>query len=568
MTERPADRSLQDLSEEFFQVMNSTDPLSATMMGVTGFDALVPDPSRAGAERNAARFARIEAQLATIEVESLNDSDRINYEVLGRLAWGARSDLEHGLWEANASAAGYVSPQSMVFQAVPTAPLGDAIAVDSYLQRLSSLGEYFDAIVSRHRQASSEGRASTESGVLQAVEQLDGHLAQPLPEDVLVSLPLPADGHEDSTRARIAELVETQVRPAMRRLRAVLQDELLPVARPDDRVGICFIPGGEEGYRDAVRRHTTTELSPAEIHQIGRDRVATLGEEWSELGGRVLGTTDIAEIRVRLRDDPAFRFSSQAEIVKVVTDALSRAEAARDRWFPTWNLPACVVEEINPIEASNAALAYYRPPTADGSRPAAHCVLTTNPEQRFVYEYEALAFHESSPGHHLQITSAQALTGLPAYRRHLDAELCGYIEGWGLYSERLADEMGLYSSDLQRLGMLSFESLRACRLVVDTGMHHLGWSRQQAIDYMWNNTATTMANVTNEIQRYISWPGQALAYMVGCREIRRLRKVAEERLGARFDIRAFHGAVLSNAAVPLGVLEGVVLRWIDEVPVH
>ncbi|MGB9483994.1 MAG: DUF885 domain-containing protein, partial [Candidatus Dormiibacterota bacterium] len=146
------------------------------------------------------------------------------------------------------------------------------------------------------------------------------------------------------------------------------------------------------------------------------------------------------------------------------------------------------------------------------------------------------------------------------------AEVCGYIEGWGLYSERLADEMGLYTSDLQRLGMLSFESLRACRLVVDTGIHHQGWSRQRAIDYMWNNTATTMANVTNEIQRYISWPGQALAYMIGCREIRRLRSVAEQRLGARFDVRAFHGAVLSNAAVPLGVLEGIVLRWIESVP--
>jgi uncharacterized protein (DUF885 family) len=144
--------------------------------------------------------------------------------------------------------------------------------------------------------------------------------------------------------------------------------------------------------------------------------------------------------------------------------------------------------------------------------------------------------------------------------------VCGYIEGWGLYSERLADEMGLYTSDLQRLGMVSFEALRACRLVVDTGMHHLGWTRQQARDYMWSNTATPLANVSNEIDRYIAWPGQALAYMVGCREIRRLRATAEQRLGGRFDIRGFHGAVLSNGAVPLGVLEGIVLTWIDSVP--
>jgi uncharacterized protein (DUF885 family) len=323
------------------------------------------------------------------------------------------------------------------------------------------------------------------------------------------------------------------------------------------------VPGGEDGYRDLVRRHTTTELSPAEIHQIGLDRIASLQAEWSERGARVMGTSDVAEVRRRLRQDPTLRFAATEEIVGVVSDALVRAEAALDLWFPDYQLPTCVVEEISPIEANNAPLAYYRPASNDGSRPAAHCVLTTNPGQRFTYEYEALAFHESNPGHHLQIASAQSLSGLPTYRGHLDAELCGYIEGWGLYSERLADEMGLYTSELQRLGMLSFDALRACRLVVDTGMHYLGWSRQQAVEYMWNNTATTMANVQNEIQRYISWPGQALAYMIGCREIRRLRALAEERLQSRFDVRAFHGAVLSNGAVPLGVLEGIVLTWMD-----
>ena len=165
-----------------------------------------------------------------------------------------------------------------------------------------------------------------------------------------------------------------------------------------------------------------------------------------------------------------------------------------------------MIEEIDPVEAGNAPLAYYRPPAAGGRRPGAHCLLTGNPQDRFVYEYEALSFHESTPGHHLQIASAQTLE-MPGFRRFLDAEVCGYCEGWGLYCERLADEMGLYTSDLQRLGMLSFDALRACRLVVDTGMHHYGWSRAQAMDFMWRNTATTRANVRNEIDRYIGWPG-------------------------------------------------------------
>jgi len=565
VTEIGPNPTLQRLSEDFFQAMHLADPLNATMLGVEGFDALLPDPSREGSKRNAARFAGIEDQLAELDPGALNTSDRINHAVLSWLAWGARTELEHGLWEANASAAAYVSPQAMVFQAVPSAPLTDAAGADGYLQRLEGLGAYFDAVSERYRQASAQGRISTRSGVLQAIDQLEGHLAQPLAEDALVSPELPPDVDPTQVRARMAELLETVVRPAMGRLHAALRDELLPVARGDDLVGIRFVPGGEEGYRDVVRRHTTTELSPAEIHQVGLDRIAGLQREWSELGRRVLGTSDVAEVLRRLREDPSLRFATTHEIVDVVSNALRRADAALDLWFPSYQLPSCVVEEISPIEANNAPLAYYRPASEDGSRPAAHCVLTTDPGQRFTYEYEALAFHESNPGHHLQIASARTLTGLPTYRRHLDAELCGYIEGWGLYTERLADEMGLYSSDLQRLGMLSFDALRACRLVVDTGMHYLGWSRQQAVDYMWNNTATTMANVNNEIQRYISWPGQALAYMIGCREIRRLRALAEDRLQARFDIRAFHGAVLSNGAVPLGVLEGIVLTWIDTV---
>ncbi len=223
-----------------------------------------------------------------------------------------------------------------------------------------------------------------------------------------------------------------------------------------------------------------------------------------------------------------------------------------------------MIEEIDPLEAGNAALAYYRPPAAGGSRPGAHCVLTAQPERRFVYEYEALAFHESTPGHHLQVASAQTLDHLPAFRRYLDAEVCAYVEGWGLYSERLADEMGLYSSDLFRLGMLSFDALRACRLVVDTGMHHLGWPREQAVDFMWAHTATTRENVANEIDRYIGWPGQALAYMVGRREIRRLRNEAHAALGPAFDVRRFHGAVLGEGAVPLDVLAEVVHRWTSE----
>jgi uncharacterized protein (DUF885 family) len=554
---------LAHLSAEFFEIQHTADPFNATLLGVSGFDGLVPDPSRAGSSANAAKIADLERRLLTIDPGGLNLADRINHAVLSRLAWGARSDLEHGLWETGASADSYSSPQAMIFMSVPTAPLNDVTGVEQYLQRLAALPPFLDAILDRYREAKADGRRPTRVGVGQAIEQLRGHLALSLAEDTLLSLPLPGDVDEDRVKARASEIVTDFVRPAMRRLLAGLEDELLPVARSDEHVGIRCVPGGEEGYLAAVRRHTTTDLTPDEIHQIGLDCLAELRAEWAELGGRVFGTSDVPEILARLRDDRSLRFSSASQIVDTVTDALRRAEEVRDDWFPAYDIADCVIEEINPIEAGNAALAHYRPPSADRTRPGAHCVLTAHPQDRLVYEYEALAFHESTPGHHLQIATAQTLTELPAYRRYLDAEVCGYVEGWGLYSERLADEMGLYTSDLARLGMLSFDALRACRLVVDTGMHHLGWSRQQAMQFMWDNTATTQANVRNEIDRYIAWPGQALAYMIGRREIRRLRSVAENRLGSRFDLRAFHGAVLGNGAVPLGVLEQIVLGWID-----
>ena len=557
-----AQAALAQLSEEFFEVVHAADPFGATQVGAPGFDALVPDPSRAGAARDAQRLAGIEERLGHIDPALLDQAGRVNHAVLAHLAWAARSDLEHGLWEANASAGGYVSPQAVVFMSVPAALLDSAAAVDGYLQRLRGLGGYFDAATARYREARQDGRIPTEVGTRQAMAQIEGHLGRDVTADTMVTVRLPGGVDEAAVRRAAAGLVDGQIRPALRRLLACLQDELLPVARPGERVGIRFVPGGAEGYRAAVRKHTTTELAPEEIHQIGLDVLAALQDEWAELGEKVLQVTDVPAIHERLREDRSLRFADSAQIVRTVTAALQRAEEARDSWFPRFDIPGCVIEEIDPVEAGNAPLAYYRPPAAGGKRPGAHCVLTAEPQQRYVYEYEALSFHESTPGHHMQIASSQTLP-LPAFRRFLDAEVCGYVEGWGLYCERLADEMGLYTSDLQRLGMLSFDALRACRLVVDTGMHHHGWSRAQAMDFMWRNTATTQSNVRNEIDRYIGWPGQALAYMVGRREIRRLRERAERRLGARFDIRGFHGTVLGNGAVPLGVLDQLVADWAD-----
>lgn len=556
MTDSTREKVLS-LGEAYFEIAHSTDPYTATVLGVSGFDDATPDPRRGASEEALRRLAGVEAELASVP-EPTDLATRVDKEVLSALVFGMSTEHRHRLWEANASAASYSAPQAMAFQSVPVAVVRTSEAVDAYEARLDALGGYFAGIVESFRLAQAEGRFSTRVGIAQAIEQLDGHLAQGAAGDAFINVPLPPELDTPSQRARFADIVSRSVWPEMRRLRAVLADEMAPNARPDDAVGIGHVEGGAAGYLDAVRKHTTTTMGPEEIHQVGLGVLEALEEEWKRIGQAALGESDVEEIYRRLRDDPALRFTSTHEIVEVVKSALERATAAVPRFFPDRTIADCVIEEISPIEAGNAALAYYRPPSEDGSRPGAHCVLTAQPELRYRYEYEALAFHESTPGHHLQIATSQAVPSIPRFRRYLDAEVCGFVEGWGLYSERLADEMGLYSSDLARLGMLSFDALRACRLVVDTGMHYYGWSRQKAMDFMWSHTATTEANVRNEIDRYIAWPGQALAYMIGRRHIASERRRAEAALGDRFDIRAFHDVALGNGAVPLAVLSTIV----------
>jgi uncharacterized protein (DUF885 family) len=348
---------LGTLGDQFFEITHTVDPFTATQLGVSGFDHLVPDPSREGAAEGARSIAAVEQRLADVDPALLDAAGRTNLATLAHLAQAARSDLEDGLWEANAAAAGYVAPAAIAFQSVPTAVLDDAHAVRSYLDRIRQLGGYFDRVARRYRQAAGDGRTSTQVGLRQAIDQLAGHLAKDIAADPFVSVALPDRLDHTATRRSLASIIEDEVRPAMRRLLAGLEAEL-PGARPADRVGIRFVPGGLAAYRAAVRRHTTTDLTPEQIHQVGLDTLAELQPEWAALGQRVLGVADVPQILARLREDPALRFTDSAQIVDTVTGALRRAEAARNDWFPAFEIPECVIEEIDPVDAGNAPLAY------------------------------------------------------------------------------------------------------------------------------------------------------------------------------------------------------------------
>ncbi|MGW6457679.1 DUF885 domain-containing protein [Streptomyces sp. NPDC055078] len=556
MTEQNHRAELETLAEEYFAGEMAFDPFAAPLMGVAGHSHQVPDLSREAGDRHRSELIALGTRLAAVSREELTGEDRITHGVLSSLIDAGASELEHGLNDFAVSAS-ITAAQNAAFQALAMTPV-DEDGTPDYLERLAALPGYFEGALRCTQEAVAEGRRPLRSGVESALAQLDGHLAVDLDADAMVRTLKDMPG-EEKARAVVRDVV----RPAVLRYReglALLADG----ARPDSEAGVCHVRGGTEAYADAVGRHTRPGLSPDEVHRIGIETVAALREEFAELGGRALGTGTADEALAALREDPALRFARSEEIVGLVEEALYRARRAVPGWFRTYDITDCVTREIGALEAETAPLAYYQPPMGPGL-PGTHWINTIRPETRFRYEYEALAFHESIPGHHLQIALAQTLTGLPEFRRKSAGQMTAHLEGWGLYTERLADEMGLYSSDLARFGMLSLDAVRACRLVVDTGLHHLGWSREKAVTYMRDNTATTEANVRNEIDRYIAWPGQATAYMIGRREILRQRERARTALGDRFDIKDFHHEVIGHGAVPLGVLDELIIDWITSV---
>jgi len=545
------DQALAELAEDYFQAILDASPFEATVYGVAGWDAEVPDLSEAAEAEADRRLAGLERRLAAVDTARLAGQDRITAAMLARGLADRRAELA-ARWPELTVSATSSGIQTVVLGLVPKVTLATPEQAADYLERCAKLAGCLDQAGDRLRAGLAGGRTPPALGVRAAVRQLDAYLADPVADDPLLAPPPPPGTDGDRFRERLAEVVAGSVRPAMARYRDLLAGQVLARARPDDRCGLAHLPDGEAVYRAAVAAHTTTDRDPAELHRLGLELVAGLEEEYRVLGERVLGTGDMVEILARLRDDPALRFRSGDEILQSGRDALGRAVAALPEVVGRIPDAPCVVDEMSPYEARDAVLGYYQPPAADGSRPGVHWLNTSAPGTRTRYEYEALAFHESVPGHHLQFAMAQELEELPRFRRF--GYVTAFCEGWALYTERLADELGLYSGDLERFGMLSFDSWRACRLVVDTGMHAFGWGRDQAIDYMLANSALTRTNIENEVDRYVADPGQALAYMVGRLELVRLRRRAADRMGGRFDLRAFHDLVLGTGGVPLAVL--------------
>lgn len=555
-----ASDDLRDLADRYWEARMEASPLFATFLGDHRYDDRVDDLSAEGEAVHRAAWEGFRAEAEAIDPSGLDETDRVTRRLLVEELGDAIDGIDARLMELASDQMQGIHAEllTMAGQLRAAEPAHAEMAV----ARVRAMGTMLDQAAERYRAGLAAGRTPARICIERSINQLDGYLASPIESDPFANLAGPADWDgEAAWRAELAAAVGEDLRPAFARYRAVLADELAPVARADDRPGLCWLDGGDDLYRLLIRLNTGLELTPQELHDIGLDEVTeVLPAQYRVLGRRAFGTDDLGEIFEHLLHDPDLRYRDGDEILAHARACLDEATAAMGDWFGILPEAPCELTPVPDFLAADAPAAYYTPPAPDGSRPGEYHVNLNDPSGRGRAETASIAFHEAIPGHHLQLAIAAERTDLPAFRR-LSWGHTAFVEGWALYTERLAEEMNLYRTDIDRLGMLASDSWRACRLVVDTGLHALGWTRQQAIDFMVAHAPVSPDEIATEIDRYIGMPGQALAYKVGQREILRLRAAAEARLGSTFSLPGFHDVVLGAATVSLPVLAERVEAW-------
>jgi uncharacterized protein (DUF885 family) len=560
-----ADPQVHALAEDYWETFLEANPTTATFLGDHRFDDRIEDLSAAGEQEQRRRWAGLHQRLAAVDRSALDLDDRVTCRQLAQEIGDALAAIDARLAELSSDQmTGYHVGQLMAASLV-SAP--DPESAWKLAERLRQLPRALEQAGQRFLEGVAAGRTPAKVCVDRSLNVIDGYLSSPVSADVFMRLTGPEgwDG-ESKWRAALGDIVAEAVRPAYGQLATLLRDRLLPVARGDQHCGLGWLDDGEELYATWMRHHTTTELTAAEVHQFGLAEVTgRLRAEYASIGGRLFGLSDPAEVFQRLRDDHTLRFQTPEGIMAAARAMLESASARMPDWFGRLPHTDCAIEAVPDFLAEDSPTAYYVPPAPDGSRNGTYFVNTNNPQAKARYESASIAFHEAIPGHHLQLTIASEMSHLPRFRRFSEVN-AAFCEGWGLYSERLADEMGLYPGDLDRIGMLSADSLRSCRLVVDTGMHAMGWSRGRAIEFMATHTPMAASEVSVEVDRYIGMPGQALAYKVGQREIFRLRDAARAAFGPQFDIKVFHDTVLGSGSVGLPALSEVVEDWIAHRP--
>lgn len=560
---------LADLLADHWEDTMVRSPEWATQLGDRRFDDKIADPS---ALAETSRYAAMRAFLLradALDATVLGPSDARTLRIFQDVLRGdlGEEPCAFGNWNVTPARNAVADTVHLV----EDHPLAAEADFGSLARRLDAVPARIDAEMARLRDGLQNGQVAGAEALIRTLSYID-HTLGAAPEDAALFAPgrNPIDAMDDTLRGRLAEAHAAQIRaavlPKLLEYRQFLEAALLPAARPDGKDTLAGLPNGATCYRGLIRQHTSLDVDAETVHQRGLDEIARVHAAFRTLATKMFADTHperAAELSVLfdyLRNSPELRFSSAAEVQAEAEARLRAAEAAVPRAFSTLPATPCIVEPIPDHMAPFTYIAWYEPPVRE--KPGIYRVNTYAPETRLRHEAPVLAFHESVPGHHLQIALAKEQHNIPLFRRH--SSVTAFVEGWALYSERLADELGLYPDDLARLGMLSFDAWRSARLVVDTGLHHKGWTREQAERWMLENTPLAENNIKNEVDRYMGWPGQALGYKMGQLELSRLRGQAETELGDRFDIREFHEAVLSGGAVPLSVLEAQVLDYIAQ----
>jgi uncharacterized protein (DUF885 family) len=496
-----------------------------------------------------------------IDRKHLSAEDQVNLDIFVRLQGDEVSEMSfksHLMPITNRGGFHVWFPE--LPKRVPLKNIGD---YENYIARLNDFGRHAGDQIALMREGIQQGLVLP-AVVLEGYEgTISPHIVEN-PANSLLYTPANAfpTGVSEAEQIRlagdIAKAIETVVVPAYREFAEFMKQEYLPAARGS--IGASALPGGREFYRYRVRHFTTLDITPEEVHQLGHSEVKRIRAEMDGVIEASGFKGSFEEFLQYLRTDERFYAKTGEQLQKEIAYVLKRMDGQLPRLFGKLPRMSYGIRVVPEYIAPRTTAAYYSPPAGDGTRAGFYYINTFNLKGRPLYQVEALSLHEAVPGHHLQIALQQELEGLPNFRRY--AGFTAFVEGWGLYAERLGLEVGFYQDPYSDFGRLSYEMWRACRLVVDTGMHYLGWTRKQAILFMQENTALSLHNITAEVDRYISWPGQALAYKMGELKIRELRAHAENVLGERFDIRHFHDAVLGAGAVPLDVLERNVNKFI------
>jgi len=544
---------VRQLADRLATTILDADPFTATSLGLREYDALLPDPSLEAEQRLAEALGEIGVEAAALSAD--DPADQVTLEVVRTGCANRVLALANRPTEYTVTAMPVMGPPALfAIAARTTVPDGSAAA--DYLTRLRAAADWIDGGAARLQAGAAAGTLPVGELVDQAIAWADHALSSPVPSAFLVPAPPATWDGRDAWRTDVSEVVESQIIPAVARWRSLLLS-LRPDARDSDAAGVCALRGGAEMYERCIAVHTTLPFTAAALHEIGLDEVARLSARALDLGA-ALGLSTYENVLSAVRASATAVDSASA--IALAQEAIRRAEARAGEMMPAPLPEPCLIEPMPESVAESGMAPHYTRPMPDGSRAGTFWFNTLRDTAGTGWDLEAVAFHEAVPGHHSQLARAQLLPSLPLVQQ---MSVTVHAEGWGLYAERLAGEFGLYSDVRAELGAVYMEMHRAARLVVDTGLHALGWSREQAVGYLMSHVALAPGFLENEVDRYIAWPGQALAYLVGQRSILQLRSSAQASLGVRFDLPSFNAALLDSGSVPMPVLEGIVGRWVD-----